>query len=67
MIDLNRKMCTFTLELKISMKNIKIKGCVMKKLYPSPNMRSMCDIDILIEDDGIDRAEKIMQNLGYHQ
>ena len=46
-------------------KNMPIKGCVMKKLYPSPNMRSMCDIDILIEDDGIDRAEKIMQNLDY--
>ena len=29
MIDLNRKMCTFTLKLKISMKNIKMIGCVM--------------------------------------
>lgn len=42
-----------------------LKGSVIKNLYPSSDMRSMCDIDILIREKDVSKADKIMQKLGY--
>ena len=40
-----------------------LKGSILKKLYPSPELRTMCDIDFLYDDKHDIR--NIMQNLGY--
>lgn len=42
-----------------------LKGCVMRELYPSADMRVMADLDILIKEDMRDIAEKIMKKNGY--
>ena len=45
--------------------NMPLKGFITKNLYPSPDMRTMCDVDILIKDGCMDKAEQIMQRLDY--
>lgn len=42
-----------------------LKGSVLKKHYPTPDMRSMCDIDMLIKKSQVKQADKIMTELGY--
>lgn len=42
-----------------------IKGAVMKHLYPSHEMRTMDDADILIHAEQREQLEKIMLDLGY--
>lgn len=50
---------------KAGIKNQPMKGSCMKFMYPSPEMREMSDIDILIDSDKMDTAGKIMQEFGY--
>ena len=50
---------------KAGIKNQPMKGSYMKFIYPSPEMREMSDIDILIADDQMDAAGKILVELGY--
>lgn len=40
-----------------------LKGCILKNMYPSPDMRVMSDADILIRQ--YDKIADIMQKLGY--
>lgn len=42
-----------------------LKGTVLKKIYPKPEMRSMGDADILIKTEQYDIIKPIMINLGY--
>ena len=42
-----------------------LKGCLMKPLYPSADMRSMGDIDILIKKEQYNRIRDILNNNGY--
>lgn len=42
-----------------------MKGARMKFLYPSPEMREMGDIDILVQEECISEAEKCLEELGY--
>ena len=57
--------------LKVAFKEEKIdfvvlKGYVIKSLYPSADMRSMCDIDILVRPNQLKTATKVMiSKLGY--
>ena len=44
---------------------IPLKGWHMKKLYPSPDMRYMCDVDILIEKKNSDRIPAVMKQCGF--
>ena len=45
---------------------IPLKGAVIKNLYPEPWMRTSCDIDILVHEEDIGRAEQaICEKLGY--
>ncbi len=44
-----------------------VKGTLLKGLYPSPEMRTMGDADILIRMEEYDRVEKVMLELGCHQ
>lgn len=42
-----------------------LKGYYMKKYYPSSEMRTMCDIDVLIKEDEVEKVESVMSALGY--
>ena len=42
-----------------------LKGCVMKPLYPQPELRVMGDADILIRLEQYDRIKPIMTRLGF--
>lgn len=46
-------------------KHMLLKGSVMKHLYPSPDLRSMCDVDILYDTAYKDDLEEIMTERGY--
>lgn len=46
-------------------KNQPMKGARLKFIYPTPEMREMSDIDILIFEDCMDKAEKILLDEGY--
>lgn len=43
---------------------IPLKGLVIRGLYPQPWMRTSCDIDILVKEKDINRAEKVIMSLG---
>ncbi len=42
-----------------------LKGSVIKHLYPQSDMRTMSDIDMLIDESNAQQAREIMQGLGY--
>lgn len=42
-----------------------VKGSILKELYPAPEMRIMCDADILIRTEQYERIREIMQSLQY--
>ncbi|MBR2723870.1 MAG: nucleotidyltransferase family protein [Ruminococcus sp.] len=44
---------------------IKLKGIVIKNLYPLPHMRSASDVDICMSKENRDKAKPIMESLGY--
>lgn len=46
---------------------IALKGLVLKDYYPKPEMRSMMDADLLIKDNNLNTAIKILKNIGYHK
>ena len=43
-----------------------IKGCLLKKMYPSPELRLMGDADILIHPEDHERIAPLMDKLGFH-
>lgn len=45
--------------------NQPMKGSCLKFIYPSPEMREMGDIDILVRQDCMRRADSILQGMGY--
>ncbi len=45
--------------------HLSLKGAVLKKLYPSPDLREMSDIDIMIYDEKLDRAKRIVEDMGF--
>ncbi len=47
---------------------IPLKGSVIRKYYPEPWMRTSCDIDILIKEDDLDKALKVLiEELDYKE
>lgn len=42
-----------------------LKGSVLKNLYPQSDMRTMSDIDMLIDEENAEKAREIMLSLGY--
>lgn len=42
-----------------------LKGSVLKQMYPTPELRSMSDADILIRLEQYDKIEPLMERLGY--
>ena len=47
--------------------HLPLKGCVMKPLYPNPEMRIMGDADILIRMEQRESIKKVMESLGFQQ
>lgn len=45
--------------------SLPVKGCLIKYLYPRPDMRLMADIDILIKNEQAEQARGLMPALGY--
>ena len=46
-------------------KCLPLKGIVLRKLYPDPTMRSMSDLDILIDTDKLSLTRELMKELGF--
>ncbi len=44
-----------------------LKGVLLKKMYPKPEMRPMGDVDVLINTRQYEEIKTIMQNLGYKE
>lgn len=42
-----------------------LKGCLLKYLYPRPDMRLMADIDIFFKTEQAEKVKEIMQEQGY--
>lgn len=62
LIEIDR-VCTAFEENKIEY--LKLKGTILKPLYPNPEMRMMSDSDILIRQEQMAKIEPIMKSLGY--
>ncbi|SFK75750.1 Uncharacterised nucleotidyltransferase [Lachnospiraceae bacterium KH1T2] len=44
-----------------------LKGTVLKSIYPKPEMREMSDIDVMIYDESLEKAEEVAKKLGYEK
>lgn len=44
---------------------IPLKGIILKELYPSPDMRYMCDIDVITKENTHIKIKKLMLDNGY--
>lgn len=45
---------------------IPLKGAVLREFYPEPWLRTSCDIDVLIHEDDLDKAIKVLkEQMGY--
>lgn len=44
-----------------------LKGFIVKNMYPSPDMRVMSDVDILVSKEKIDDAEQLLMNDGFNK
>ncbi len=42
-----------------------LKGCIIKELYPSQDMRTMADLDILMDSNKADAVRKVFKEMGY--
>ncbi len=42
-----------------------LKGAITKTLYPSPEMREMSDVDLVVYDESLDKAAKVLEEMGY--
>ena len=44
---------------------IVLKGLVVRYLYPNPNLRTMCDADVLVHPHDLNKVELLLTSLGY--
>ena len=60
--------CAMELTKRLEEAGIKhqlLKGSVIRWLYPQPEMREMSDIDLVIYDESLDEAAKVIENMGF--
>lgn len=50
---------------KNGVKNIFLKGSILKNIYPRPEIREMSDIDILIDEEDMEKAQALLTSIGY--
>ena len=48
-----------------SIRSLPLKGYIMKEYYPSPDMRYMSDLDVLVDLENLQKAHEVLENLGY--
>lgn len=61
-----QELCKITAHLRAhNIKYMLLKGSVLKHLYPAPELRSMCDIDIQYDRAHLPQLKEIMLPLGY--
>ena len=44
---------------------IVLKGLVIRDLYPRPELRTMCDADILVHKEDLDKVRELLLSIGY--
>lgn len=44
---------------------IVLKGLVIRDLYPRPELRTMCDADILVHKEDLDKVRNLLMSIGY--
>lgn len=44
---------------------IALKGLILRNLYPEPDQRSMCDADILVKVNDLEKVKKVLLAIGY--
>ena len=64
-IDAFNRLCRIFCENEIDY--MPLKGCVLKELYPSDELRSMGDIDILIRTEQYGRIRSLMLAEGFQE
>ena len=50
---------------KSGIRTLEIQGTVVKKYYPQPDMRTMSDIDFVIDKVNLEKIQPILEKLGY--
>ena len=58
--DALRKICAALDEEQIPY--IPLKGAVLRQLYPAPELRTSCDIDVLVKEEELDKAVIAIEN-----
>ena len=43
------------------------KGCELRDLYPTPELRTMGDVDVLVRDEDMARTAAVLRELGYRK
>ena len=44
---------------------IVLKGLVIRELYPKPELRTMCDADLIVHKEDLEKVKNLLLNLGY--
>ncbi|MCQ2440697.1 MAG: nucleotidyltransferase family protein [Clostridia bacterium] len=57
----------FTAFDNVGIEYMPLKGVVLKKLYPRPEMRAMGDCDVLIKIDQYDKIKNILKEFGFEE
>jgi hypothetical protein len=68
MKSLTQMCCLKEIEDRFEMEGIfhqALKGSVLKTIYPSPELREMSDIDVMIYDENLNRAKKVVEDMGF--
>ncbi len=50
---------------RLGIRSLEMQGTKIKTLYPLPEMRTMSDIDFIIDPEYLESAGEVLQNLGY--
>jgi len=50
---------------RLGIRSLEVQGTKIKALYPSPDLRTMSDIDFIIDFDRIEEAREALRSLGY--
>ena len=50
---------------RLGIRSLEVQGTKIKTLYPLPELRTMSDIDFIIDLDHLERAGEVLRNLGY--
>jgi len=64
--QLHERDCIIKALTEAHIKIVPLKGCYMKELYPSPDMRIMSDLDIMMESENAGKVKEVFTKMGYY-